>query len=163
MMMSFDGKKTIVLGLGNDILCDDAIGIKVVQNLSQTEKQCENVDFKQTCEMGLALLDYIVGYDSLIIIDSIKTGKALPGTVSEVDIDNVTSAGITSPHFLGVRETIELGKKLGLKVPETIHIFVIEVEDPYTVSENLSETLQKQLDNIVKSIKEKLWGLVNYV
>ncbi len=161
--MNFDNKKTIVLGLGNDILCDDAIGIKVVQCLSQTEKQCENLDFKHTCEMGLALLDYIVGYNSLIIIDSIKTGKVSPGTVLEIGIDDVISAGITSPHFLGVKETVELGKKLGLSMPDTIHIFAIEVEDPYTVSENLSGTLQKQLDNIIKSIKEKLFGAIRYV
>jgi len=162
-MNLIEGKKTIVLGLGNDILCDDAIGIKVVQYLSQTEKRCKNVDFKHTCEMGLALLDYIVGYDLLIIIDSIKTGKAGPGTVSEVNINDVASAGITSPHFLGVKETIELGKKLGLKMPETTRIFTIEVEDPFTVSEDLSETLQKQLDSIIKSVKDKLLGIINYV
>ncbi len=154
--MNFDGKKAIVLGLGNDILCDDAIGIKVVQCLSEAEKQRENVDFKYTCEMGLALLDYIVGYDSLIIIDSIKTGKVLPGTVLEIGIDDVNCAGMTSPHFLGVKETVELGKKLGLSMPGSIYIFAIEIEDPYTVSENLSETLQKQFDNIIKSIKEKI-------
>ena len=43
------------------------------------------IDFRETTEMGLALLDFITGYRAVAIVDSIQTGKAAPGFLHELD------------------------------------------------------------------------------
>lgn len=145
-----------MLGLGNDILCDDAIGLKINQRLAELFASNQAVDFKQTCEMGLALLDHIVGYGSLVIVDAIKTGRCKSGTILEINLDDIEPAGLNTPHFLGIGETVELGKKLGLKMPEDVLILGIEVENPFTISEDLSDVMESQFEDIVTEIKERL-------
>ncbi|MGC8744702.1 MAG: hydrogenase maturation protease [Verrucomicrobiia bacterium] len=144
------------MGLGNDILCDDAIGLKVNQRLAELFASNQAVDFKQTCEMGLALLDHIVGYGSLVIIDAIKTERCKSGTILEINIDDIEPAGLNTPHFLGIGETLELGKKLGLKMPERVLILGIEVENPFTISEDLSDVMKSQFDDIVTDVEKRL-------
>jgi hydrogenase maturation protease len=61
--------KTVILGLGNPILTDNAVGIKIAQKLKEESSKLEVIE---TSEAGIALLDLIMGYDKLIIIDSIK-------------------------------------------------------------------------------------------
>ena len=64
--------RTLVLGIGNPILGDDGIGFHIAQELAKEIKD-ENIDVKDTSEDGLNLLELIVGYDKLIIIDAIMT------------------------------------------------------------------------------------------
>ncbi len=66
---------TIVLGIGNPILKDDSVGIKIARRLKDRVPGLEVVE---TAEVGLTLFDYAVNHDRLIIIDSIKAGKRRP-------------------------------------------------------------------------------------
>ena len=61
--------KTLILGIGNPILTDDRVGIKIARKLKEEKPELEVVE---TSESGISLLDFIVGYNKLIIIDSIK-------------------------------------------------------------------------------------------
>ena len=67
---------TLILGIGNLILTDDGVGIKIAQRLKEERPELEVVE---TGEAGLTLLDLITGYDRLIIIDSIKTEQGNRG------------------------------------------------------------------------------------
>lgn len=134
------GATTLVLGLGNDILSDDAVGLLVARELQARlgpagEGDCDVVE---VCEMGLALLDVIVGYQTLILVDSIQTGRAAPGTLHEFQGDQIETRRVASPHFLGVGETLALGRLLGLPMPETVRILAIEVEDPFTLGTTMT-------------------------
>ncbi|MGB2852819.1 MAG: hydrogenase maturation protease, partial [Dehalococcoidia bacterium] len=64
--------KTLVLGLGNPILSDDAVGLRVVEELEGRVDQQE-VKLVETTVAGLGLLDFLTGHDRAIIIDSIQT------------------------------------------------------------------------------------------
>ncbi len=62
--------KTVILGLGNPILTDAAVEIKIAQKFKEENPKLEMIE---TSEAGIALLDLITDYDKLIIIiDSIK-------------------------------------------------------------------------------------------
>jgi hydrogenase maturation protease len=77
--------KTLVLGLGNDILSDDAVGLILARQLATKLAGIDGIEVRETMEMGLALLDFLVGYDAVLILDAIQTGQAAPGTLHEVD------------------------------------------------------------------------------
>ncbi len=68
----------MILGLGNDILTDDAIGLRVVDTLEQSFRGM--FDFRKSTLGGLDILEMIKGYDHVVLIDAIRTGGE-PGSV----------------------------------------------------------------------------------
>jgi hydrogenase maturation protease len=152
--------RLLVLGLGNDILTDDAVGLHVVQELQRELAGSPSIDFRETTEMGLALLDFITGYRAVAIVDSIQTGKAPAGFLHELDAPTLNQLTGRTPHFVGVSETLALGKQLGLAMPEQVRIFAIEVEDPFTLGTALTPALQAALPGIVARIHTALQRVV---
>lgn len=150
----------LILGLGNDILTDDAIGLHVVHELKRELSSHPSIDVRETTEMGLALLDFITGYRAVVIVDSIQTGKAAPGFLHDLDATALSQLTGRTPHFVGVSETLALGRKLGLAMPEQVRIFAIEVEDPFTLGTALTATLQASLPGIVARIRAAVQPLL---
>jgi hydrogenase maturation protease len=151
-----ENRKTLILGLGNDILSDDAIGLLVVRRLAELLKDHPDLDFEESSEMGLALLDFMEGRAKVVLIDSIQTGEVNPGTVREVELTDVARLVSATPHFLGVSETLALGAELGLSMPEKVRIFTIEAADPFTIANHLTPALKAALPQIVTQIAAAL-------
>jgi hydrogenase maturation protease len=153
-------RQLLLLGLGNDILTDDAVGLFVVRELQSKLAAHPSIDICETTEMGLALLDFITGYRTVVIVDSIQTGKASPGFVHELDAPALNQLTGRTPHFVGVSETLALGRQLSLAMPEQVRIFAIEVEDPFTLGTAMTPALQSALPGIVQRIAVALQTLV---
>jgi len=73
-------QKTLILGLGNDILTDDGIGPRLVNDLTIMNFG-PDVSFNIACCGGLEIMEYIKGYDKVIFIDAIWTLNGKPGQV----------------------------------------------------------------------------------
>lgn len=135
-------RPVLVLGLGNDILTDDAVGLHVAEETRALLADEPDIEVRRTTEMGLALLDEIAGREAVVIVDAVQTGASPVGTISERDAceylparsqqAGVASAG-SMPHFLGVPETLAFGRLLGLAMPGCVTILAIEVADPYSL------------------------------
>jgi hydrogenase maturation protease len=138
-------KPVLVLGLGNDILSDDAVGLNVAREIRRHLSDSDGIEVQETSEMGLALLDHIVGFADLILVDAVQTRQAPPGFLHEFDDGQLEVLPIVSPHFLGVGETVALGRQLGLPVPGRVKIFAIEVKDPFTVGDSMTPALRRVL------------------
>jgi hydrogenase maturation protease len=130
--------KVLVLGLGNDILTDDAVGLHVTRAARARLGDTPAIIVRETTEMGLALLDEIAGHEALVLVDAVQTGRAPPGSLHEIVPGALAGLGTTSPHFLGVGETLALGATLGLVMPRTVRIVGIEVADARTLGEGLT-------------------------
>jgi len=144
--------KVLLLGLGNDLLTDDAIGLHVVRQLQREWAGLPAIEIRETTEMGLALLDYLTGYRAVVIVDSIQTGREAPGFVHELDAASLAQLTGRTPHFVGVGETLALGRQLNLPMPQEVKIFAIEVEDPFTLGQRMTPTLQANLPAIVERV-----------
>jgi hydrogenase maturation protease len=142
----------LVLGLGNDILCDDAVGLRVAAAAREQLAGQDGVTVLQSSEMGLALLDEMVGFDILMVVDAVQTGRAAPGCLREVAGGDLKLLAATSPHFLGLGEAIALGRELGLAVPKRVRIFAVEVEDALTVSTRMTPALEAALPGLVERV-----------
>jgi hydrogenase maturation protease len=154
-------RTVLVLGLGNDILTDDAIGLLAARQLQRNLAGQPHVEVRETTEMGLALLDHLTGFSAAVIVDSIQTGRAAPGFLHELDAASLGQLSGRTPHFLGVGETLALGRHLGLPMPKSVKIFAIEVADPFTLGTALTPALQTALPGIVERISEAVRGLMN--
>lgn len=151
--------RTLLLGLGNDILTDDAVGLLVARQLQCEFANQPSIDVRETTEMGLALLDFITGYSAVMIVDSIQTGRAEPGFVHELDVASLKQLTRRTPHFVGVGETLVLGRQLGLLMPETVRIFAVEVEDPFTLGTRMTPALEAAVPGIVARVAATLRSL----
>ncbi len=142
---------TLVLGIGNPILTDDGIGIRIAQRLKSTA-----VDVVETSEAGLALLDYVGGYDRLIIIDSIKTEQGQPGELYRFELgDFKVATELTSFHGVDIATAFDLGRKAGYKMPTTVSIYAIAVKDNSTFGEQGTDEIDKKIPSIAQQIIEE--------
>ena len=147
---------TLVLGIGNPILTDDGVGIKIAQKLKEEKARLEVI---MTSEAGIILLELLVGYKKLIIIDSIKTEKGKPGDLYKLELEDLKpSKDFSSSHGIGIATAFELGKGFGYRMPKYISIYAVEVKDNTTFSEKCTEEVEQRIPFIVKQIvrEEKL-------
>jgi len=144
---------TLILGIGNPILADDGVGIKIAQKLKEEKAELE---VTETSEAGIALLDLIVGYKKLIIIDSIKTEEREPGDLYKLELGDLKPVkDYSSSHGIGIATAFELGQKMGYNMPKFVSIYAVNIKDNRTFGENCTEEIKERIPFIAKQIIEE--------
>ena len=144
---------TLILGVGNPILSDDAVGIRIAEKLREENP---GLEVTATSEVGITLLDLVAGYDKLIIIDSIMTEKGEVGEVYQLSLEDLRpSTECHSSHGIGIATAFELGQKLGYKMPRYVSIYAVEIKDNTTFKEKCTGEVEKSIPSIARQITEK--------
>ena len=149
--------KTLVLGLGNPILTDDGVGIHVVRALAGRLNR-PDVEVAEACLGGLRLLDVVVGYDRIILVDAIQAGGQA-GQVYRLGPNELPSTlHAASSHDLSLSTAMELGRRLGMVLPEdeAITILAVEVEDVITFGETCTPHVQAVIPRVVLMVLEEV-------
>jgi hydrogenase maturation protease len=150
--------KTLVLGLGNPILSDDGVGIQVAHEVAN-QLNSPQVTVAETSGAGLSLLDSIVGYDKVIIIDAIQTEKGQAGQIYRMGAEDFSlTKHFSSPHQINLVTALELGKMLNLAMPQKITIFAVEAKDITSFSEKCTPEVEQAIPEVVKMVLEDLGG-----
>jgi hydrogenase maturation protease len=148
--------RTLVLGMGNPILGDDAVGILLARDLHARIGEMPGVDFvEECCVGGLNLLDQVAGYERLIVIDSIKTQGGHPGTWYRFDASSLRETmNLRNVHDTNFATALELGRIIGMVVPDDAenHIFAVEIAVNDTFAEELSRPLADAYPELVEEI-----------
>lgn len=150
--------KTLILGIGNTALTDDGVGCKVAQRLEKRLRGRSNITVKETELSGLSLLDEIIGYERLIIIDAIQTSGGKPGAIYKLSPSDFKTGRIAIIHDLGLVSTLELGRKLEMDMPREVIIFAIEAKDMVTFSEKLSPEVEEAVPKAVEVVLKEVGG-----
>ena len=66
--------KVLVLGIGNLVMSDDGVGVKVVQRLQREYRCADSVEIMDGGTLGLDLLPKLEGIERLIVVDAVETG-----------------------------------------------------------------------------------------
>ena len=85
-------QKTLVLGIGNVLMGDEGVGVRVVEAIDPLSLP-QGVDIVEGGTGGFQLLGLFDQYDRMIIVDASLDGKP-PGTLSASTADD---AGVTAP------------------------------------------------------------------
>jgi len=150
--------RTLVLGIGNPILGDDGVGFHIAQELARKIKD-ENIDVKDTSIDGLNLLELIVGYDNVIIIDAIMTQDGEVGEIYRLRPENFakTVHSTTSPHNANLATAIEIGKKFLVgQMPTKIVVFAVSIQEVTKVTEEMTGKVREAIPEAVNLILEEL-------
>ena len=144
--------KTLILGLGNPLLTDDGVGSKIAQKIKEENPELEVVE---TSEAGIALLDYIVGYEKVILIDSIKTGGGKPGDLYKLKLEDLKPAmDFSSSHGIDIATAFQLGERLGYHMPRDVSIYAVEIKDNTTFGEKCTKDVEEKIPLIAQQIIE---------
>ena len=74
-------EQVLVLGVGNILFSDEAIGVRTVEHLQQCASLPGNVELMDGGTLGIRLMDAIMGCDLLIVVDAVLGGGE-PGTLT---------------------------------------------------------------------------------
>ncbi len=152
--------KTLIIGLGNPILSDDGVGIHVAQTMNTLLPKDHSIEITEASLGGVTLMEMMIGYDRVFIIDAYLHQNPRPGTIHRMTLDDLKyispTQHIASPHDTSLITAIEAGKKLGLPLPEEIVIYAIEVSNVTEFSEQLTTSVAEAIPIIVKTIIDEL-------
>lgn len=118
----------VVVCVGNDLVADDAVGYEIYRRLAVASLP-PGTTLHYAAVGGIALLDYLTGAASaLVVVDAVQFG-APAGTIHRLPWDELPDfgAGAISAHFIGLRETVDVGRLLyPERLPATITLVGIE-------------------------------------
>jgi hydrogenase maturation protease len=135
--------KILILGLGNELLSDDGVGILAARNLK--EQLDDSVEVIESSLSGIALLELFAGHDKAIVIDAVCTGRDPAGFIREFDSASLGPVLAPSPHYSGLPEILALARQLEVEFPREIRIFAVETGDMTTIGGTLSKPVAAAL------------------
>jgi hydrogenase maturation protease len=154
-------RPALVLCLGNEILTDDSFGFKIAKKLKA------EYDFKGKAEVvfsplgGLNLIELLRERERVLIIDTLMTKKAAPGTLHFFEMGHFTpTKNLTCSHQISLPTALRFGRELGIDMPEKIDVLAVEAKDIETLNENLTPpvlaAIGPAIDKIIGWIEPKM-------
>ena len=156
-------KKTLILGLGNPILTDDGVGVKVAQELEEKidlEKHPE-LTITEASAGGLRLMEVMLGFDRVILIDAyyLDPSTTQPGRIHRLTLDDLRAVSptqhSTSAHDTSLVTALDAAEQLGYKVPKDFTIYAVEVENILDFSETPTPAVAQAIPIVVSRILEE--------
>jgi len=151
----------IVVCVGNDLVADDAVGYEIFRRLADSPPP-PGVTLHYAAVGGISLLDYLTGEEqAMIVVDAVQFG-APTGTIHELRWDELPDfgAGAISAHFIGLKETIDIGKLLyPERLPATVMLVGIEGRRFDQTRDAMSPEVAAAIEPAVACIRDHLHTL----
>ncbi len=148
----------LVIGLGNEVLTDDAIGPRLSMALKARFKRPE-IQFLTAAIGGLEMVELFSRYEKVFIVDAIKTRGGVPGTVYCLKPEDFKQTlHLTNFHDVNFLVGLDLAKRLGIKLPSEIHILAVEIVEDLVFSEEFTPEIQAKYPEVLNEIFEYIDG-----
>lgn len=155
--------KTLVIGLGNPILGDDGVGWKVAEALSSVVSRQSSVEVDTAALGGLSLMERLLGYDRVVLVDSMETGQGPVGSVQTFPLASLPdpmSGHSASAHDTSLMTALRTAEQIGANIPNHVDIVAIEAQNVYDFSEELSPPVAAAVpvavEHVMKLLEEPL-------
>jgi hydrogenase maturation protease len=115
----------LVLGLGNLLLSDDAVGLRLLEGLAG-QTSSDQVDFVDGGTQGLALLPYLADRRAVLVLDAVGLGSE-PGSVHILrgeEVAKMHARRAETAHEGSGLTLLETAKLLGEELPNLVVIGV---------------------------------------
>jgi len=156
--------KTLIIGLGNPILTDDGVGVKVAHQLEEVVDLTAHPDLTITeaSAGGLRLMETILGYDRVVLIDAyyLKQDQTTPGKIHRLSLDDLRFVSptqhSTSAHDTSLVTALDAADQLGYQIPQDFIIYAVEVENILEFSETPTPAVAAAIPKVVSEIIKEL-------
>jgi len=143
--------KTLIIGLGNPILGDDGVGWKIAQEverqLPSSALGSSSISVECFALAGISLMEQMIGYERVILIDSLNTGTHPQVKVVSFRLDelvDLTYGHSASAHDLSLKNALVMGRSMDANLPEdkNVHVVAVEARHVYDFGETLSPKIE---------------------
>lgn len=155
---NLDGK-IVILGVGNILLQDEGVGIRVVQELERRYEFPDEVALVDGGTLGLSLLSVVNDAARLIVVDAVQNNRP-PGTLYRLTADDLpkTVAYKTSIHQTDLVEAINICREVFDHEPP-VSIIGVEPSDMAPFGLELTPAVQAKVDDLVAEVIKELESL----
>lgn len=159
--------KTLIIGLGNPILTDDGVGVKVAQQLEDIIDLdlYPDLTITEASAGGLRLMEIMLDFDLVVLIDAyfLKPDQTKPGKIHKLSLDDLRSVTptqhSTSAHDTSLVTALDAAEKMGYQIPKEYMIYAVEVENIMDFSETptpaVADAIPVVRDMIINDLKLK--------
>jgi hydrogenase maturation protease len=153
--------ETLVLGLGNILLRDEGVGVRVIERLLEQYDFPEGVRVMDGGTLGLDLLPFLEEASRLLVIDAVQARKP-PGTLVRLVGDEIPiflDASKVSPHQEGLQDLLAVAVLKGY-LPDEVVFWGAQITS-LGVGLDLSEAVAGQVDALAEKVLAELaqWGI----
>lgn len=149
--------KTLVLGLGNPLLGDDAIGLVVAERLRERLAGRSDVEVQQEEAGGLRLMERLTGYDRAILVDAVVSGGTA-GEIRRMGAADVPTQRTAIAHGIDLPGALELGHALQLPMPSVVRVVAIEAESVLEFRHEMTPAVAAAVEPAVAAVLDELDG-----
>ena len=152
--------KTAIMGFGNPVRSDDAIGIYVIEEL---KKIIGDNDIISILDMGTAAFEVLFGlkgHQKIILVDAVINSNEPVGTLFKVPAEEVMRAPQDDPlvflHGMKWDQALSYAKKiLQDGYPDDIQVYLIAIENT-KLEVQLSDAVKLAGDKVVEHVLDEL-------
>ena len=147
-----------ILGVGNILLKDEGVGVRVVEYLNKQYSFANNVQLVDGGVLGVRLMGVIGNTDVLIVVDAV-CNRCAPGTLYRLADDQVPRRVLAkqSMHQLDLPEVLALCAAID-KNPQVV-VVGVEPEDIATMDVELTPTIAARVPDLAAMVLKELDAL----
>jgi hydrogenase maturation protease len=147
--------KAVVLGVGNIILADEGVGVRVVEALERDYVMPPGVNVIDAGTSGMEMLEDMSHLDFLLVVDAIAAGKA-PGELVQLRGDEVPVffRRNLSPHGIGLSDVLASLEFLCAEPKETVILGVQPTS--LDLSTELTPAIAARVPELVSQVVDEL-------
>ncbi len=152
--------KTAILGFGNPVRSDDAVGCYVIEQLQKKGIESNSISLFDMGTGAFEVLFKLLGHNKIIIVDAvINTGEPV-GTLYKVPAEEIKAVIVDDPmvflHSIKWDQALNYAKKIMREdYPKDITVYLIAVDNT-RIEIELSEVVRKAGDKVVQYILEEI-------
>ncbi|MBN2083489.1 hydrogenase maturation protease [bacterium] len=152
-------KRIVVLGLGNPILTDDAVGLRITERLQEllAGEPIPGTTILQSTRAGFELIDLLTGFHHALIIDALDLPKPEPGRLRRLDLAEFAGcARLIAAHEISLNQAFDLANRMQVPMPQEVEIFAIEAGEVRELSEEMTPAVAAVVDPIARQVHARL-------
>lgn len=152
--------ETLILGLGNPILSDDGVGVRVAEAVRAALPPDSPIETDEACAGGLELLERLLGYRRVFLVDALYPGSGQPGAVHRLTLADLRAISPTqhsaSAHDASLATAWDMAERLALPLPQELTIYAIEVENIIDFGEEPTPAVARAVPQVAAAILGEL-------
>lgn len=147
-------KNILVLGLGNILLGDEGVGVRVIEQLLSRSLPDE-IEVIDGGTAGYELINFFEGKEKVIIVDAVKTDDT-PGSVYKMDLSVVQEDETVqlSLHQIGLKNVFKMASMMDLNPEVTLIGIVPKNYQDYNIG--LSKEVEKAIPLAIETVLKEL-------
>ena len=143
--------RAVILGVGNPVLRDDAVGLEVATRALQILGDRPDVVVRESERGGLDLVELLEGAEVAVVVDAVLDPGRAVGSVLRLDFTEVgATTHLHGAHGVDLPTAVAVGRKLGVAMPRHVWVVGVVVEDVLTLGEGLTPAVARAVESAAR-------------